>query len=43
MHKELSLYFADTIYKLPKTSIKPDLNSVENSVVPDQFASEEAS
>ena len=41
MHKEFS--FADTIYKLIKNSTKPDLTSIENSVDPDQLASEEVS
>ena len=31
MHKELSSY-ADTMHKLFITSMKPDINSIENSV-----------
>ena len=42
MHKELSSY-ADTMHKLFKTSMKPDISSIENSVDPDQLASKEAS
>ena len=45
MHKELSLapYFADTMHKLFINSMKPDINSIENSVDPDQLASSETS
>ena len=39
----LSPYFADTMHKLFKNSMRPDINSIENSVDPDQLASEEAS
>ena len=38
----LSSYLADTICNLFKNSMKPDINSIENSVDPDQLASEEA-
>ena len=45
MHKELSL--ALTLLIIPctlfKNGVKPDINSIENTVVPDQLASEEAS
>ena len=45
IHKELSLalitYFVDTMHKHFKNSMKPDINSIENSVDPGQLASEE--
>ena len=31
-------FFADTIYKLFKNSMNPDINSIENSVDTDQLA-----
>ena len=45
MHKELCLALTLLIpYKnFKKSSMKPDINSIENSVDPDQLASEEAS
>ena len=45
MHKKLSLAltFADTMHKLFKNSMKPDIISIEYSVDPDQLASKEAS
>ena len=44
MHRaKLSPFFADTIYKLFRNSMEPDINSVENSLDPDQLASSEAS
>ena len=36
MHKELSSY-ADTMHKLFKNSMKPDTNSIKNSVDPTQL------
>ena len=39
----LSPNFVDSMLKLFKNSMKPDINSIENSVDPDQLASEEAS
>ena len=41
MHKQLSPYWADTKCKLFENSMKPDINSIENSVDPNQQASEE--
>ena len=41
MHKELSSY-VDTMHKLFKNSMKPDINSIENSEDSDQLASKEA-
>ena len=40
MHKELSSdsSYADTMHKLFKNSMKPDINSIENGVDPDQLA-----
>ena len=40
---QLSPYFANIIHKFFKNSMKPDIKSIENSVDPDQLASEEAS
>ena len=40
---QLSPYFANTMRELFKNSMKPDINSIENTVEPDQLASEEAS
>ena len=39
MLKELSPYFADTMHKLFKNSMEPDINSIENSVEQDQLFS----
>ena len=39
----LRLYFADTMHKFLKTSMKPHIYSIENSVNPDKLASLEAS
>ena len=38
-----SFYFADTIYKFIKNTKKVNINSIENSVDPDQLPSSEAS
>ena len=40
MHKELSSY-VDTIHKIFKNGMKPDVNSIENSEDSDQLASKE--
>ena len=36
---QLSPYSADTMHELLENSMKPDINSIENSVDPDQLAS----
>ena len=38
---QISPYFADTMRKVLKHSMKPETNAIENSVDPDQLASDQ--